>query len=290
MAIQTRAQATVPAAGAGRRFRPGEAAKHATLIATCLFLFFPFILMLQMSVKSQRQIIFELFAVRAPFHLDNYAKAFAEVLPLVGNSLFMSVASVALSVFLAALAGYAFAKLHFPLKTVLFGIFFLKMLIPGVANLIPSYRLALDLGIIDTYLPVIVFCAGTSMPFWVFVMRTFVTQQPKELFESMRIDGAGEMRIFLGLAVPLMMAMVVLMSINVFTFIWNDYIWPLVTIPTNIDLYPITLGLARLTALYKGELGVLTAGYTIACVPLLILFLFAMRHFIDGLTSGSIKL
>jgi ABC-type glycerol-3-phosphate transport system permease component len=273
-----------------RRFGIGEFSKHAAMIAVCAALFFPFLLMLQMSVKSQRQIIFELFAIRAPFHWDNYAKAYAEVIPLVGNSLIMAVASVVLAVFLSALAGYAFAKLNFPLKTFLFGIFFVKMLIPGVANLIPSYKLALNLGIIDTYLPVILFCAGTSQPFWVFVFRTFISGQPKELFESMRIDGAGEWRIFLRLAVPLMSAMVVLMSINVFTFIWNDYIWPLVTIPTNVDLYPITLGLARLTALYKGELGVLTAGYTIACIPLLILFMFSMRYFIDGLTSGSIKL
>ncbi|RAP74598.1 carbohydrate ABC transporter permease [Paenibacillus montanisoli] len=273
-----------------RRLGWAELLKHATLIITCILLFFPFLLMLQMSLKTQKQIIFELFKIKSPFHYDNYAKAFREIWPLVGNSFMMAIISVVLSVFLASLAGYAFARLRFPFKNLLFAIFFLKMLIPGVANLIPSYKLALHLGILDTYLPVILFCAGTTMPFWVFVMRTFIEQQPKELFESMRIDGAKEWKIFSELAFPLMRAMVVLMSINVFTFIWNDYIWPLVTIPTNTALYPITLGLARLATLYKGQLGVLTAGYTLACIPLLILFIFTMRHFIDGLTSGSVKM
>ena len=273
-----------------KRLKGGELTKHAVLILSCLLLFFPFILMLQMSLKTQKQIVFELFMFKAPFHFENYTKAFNEVYPLVGNTLIMVVGSVVLSVLLASIAGYAFARLNFPFKNVLYAIFFLKLMVPGVANLIPAYKLAQNMGILDTYLPVILFCAGTSMPFWVFVMRTFIAQQPKELFESMRIDGANEMRIFYSLAMPLMRAIVVLMTISIVTFIWNDYVWPLVTIPTNADLYPITVGLARLSSLYKGQLGILTAGYTIACIPLLFLFIFTMRQFIDGLTSGSVKL
>jgi ABC-type glycerol-3-phosphate transport system permease component len=270
--------------------RLAEWSKHLTIMVICLLLLFPFLLMLQMSLKTQKQIIFELFQIRGPFHFENYVKAFNEIWPFVGNSFIMAIGSVVLSVFLAAIAGYAFARLRFPFKNLLFAVFFLKMLIPGVNNLIPSFRLALNLGILDTYLPVVLFCAGTSMPFWVFLMRTFIAQQPQELFESMRIDGANEWRIFRELAFPLIKPMAFLMTINVFTFIWNDYIWPLVTIPTNMDLYPITLGLARITTLYKGQLGILTAGYTLACIPLLILFIFSMKQFINGLTSGSVKL
>jgi ABC-type glycerol-3-phosphate transport system permease component len=270
--------------------RIAEWSKHATMIVICGLLLFPFLLMLQMSLKTQKQIIFELFIIKGPFHFENYAKAFQEIWPLVGNSFIMATGSVVLSVFLASIAGYAFARLNFPFKNLLFAVFFLKMLIPGVNNLIPSFRLAMNLGILDTYLPVILFCVGTSMPFWVFLMRTFIAQQPKELFESMRIDGANEWGIFRELAFPLVKPMAFLMTINVFIFVWNDYIWPLVTIPTNVDLYPITLGLARLTALYKGQLGILTAGYALACIPLIILFMLSMRQFINGLTSGSVKL
>ena len=171
----------------------------------------------------------------------------------------------------------------------LFGILFAKMMLPGIMNLIPSFTLAWKLGILDTPLPVILFCAGTSQPFWVFVMRTFVAQQPRELFESMRIDGANEFQIFRALALPLLRPMIALMSINVFVSVWNDYIWPLVTIPT-FDKRPLTVGLAYLTQAHPGDYGMLTAGYVLAALPLLILFLLAMRQFIEGLTAGAIKL
>lgn len=271
------------------RTRWVEGFKNAVVLFVCVALLFPLFLMLMMSVKDKEQIVYQFFSIQPPFHFENYLVAFRYIAPLTLNSVVMAVGSTVLTVFITALASYAFGRLEFPLKNLLFGILFAKMMLPGIMNLIPSFTLAWKLGILDTPLPVILFCAGTSQPFWVFVMRTFVAQQPRELFESMRIDGANEFRIFRSLALPLLRPMVALMSINVFVFVWNDYIWPLVTIPT-FDKRPLTVGLAYLTQAHPGDYGMLTAGYVLAALPLLILFFFAMRQFIEGLTAGAIKL
>ena len=272
-----------------RRTRLAEWFKNGVLILICVALLFPLALMLVMSVKDKEQIVYQFFTIQPPFHFENYGVALRYIAPLTMNSVVMAVGSTVLTVFVTALAGYAFGRLNFPLKNLLFGILFAKMMLPGIMNLIPSFTLAWKLGILDTPLPVILFCAGTSQPFWVFVMRTFVAQQPRELFEAMRIDGAHEFQIFRWLALPLLRPMIALMAINVFVSVWNDYIWPLVTIP-SFDKRPLTVGLAYLTQAHPGDYGMLTAGYVLAALPLLILFLLAMRQFIEGLTAGAIKL
>lgn len=266
-----------------------ELLKNVYISLLCVFLLFPLVLMLAMSLKDKEQIIFQFFSFSPPYHFENYAIAFKYIAPLTWNSVYMASASTVLTVLVTALAGYAFGRLEFPLKNFWFGILFAKMMLPGIMNLVPSFTLAWRMDILDTAWPVILFCAGTSQPFWVFVMRTFVAQQPRELFESMRIDGANEFQIFTGLALPLLRPMIALMSINVFISVWNDYIWPLVTIPT-FDKRPLTVGLAYLTQARPGEYGMLTAGYVLAALPLLIIFFFSMKQFIEGLTAGSIKL
>lgn len=270
-------------------FQVSEGAKHAYMIFSILCMFLPFILMLMLSVKDKRQVIYEFFSLKGPYHFENFTKAFEAVLPLIKNSLIMSVSTMVLAVVLATLAGYAFGKLTFPLKKVFFGIIFVKMMLPGVMNLIPSFTLAMNMGILDTFLPVILFGAGTAMPYWVFVMTTFVESQPKELFESMRLDGAQEIKIYYHLALPLLKPMIALMGMNVFLGVWNDYIWPLVTISTP-EKRPITVGIAMLSGTYPGETGLLAAAYAVSSLPLIILFAASMKQFVAGLSAGSIKL
>lgn len=272
-----------------KKFSIAELLKHVYLIGICIGLLFPFFLMLIMSVKDKQQIVYDFFSIGPPFHFENYKVAFEFVGPLIGNSLFMAITTVVITVFVTGLAAYAFGKLHFPGEKLFFGVFFVKMMLPGIINLIPSFMLAMKLGLLDTPWAVILFHVGTAQPFWVFVMKTFVAQMPRELFESMRIDGASEFHIFTKLAVPLLKPMLSLMAINVFVGVWNDYVWPLVTIQT-FEKRPLTVGLAFLTSSHPGEYGMLTAGYTIAALPLLIIFCLSMKQFVEGMTAGAVKL
>ncbi|MBD2867152.1 carbohydrate ABC transporter permease [Paenibacillus arenilitoris] len=267
----------------------GELAKHAFMILVCLLLLYPFALMLQMSVKDTEQIMYEFFRISSPYHFDNYARAWSEVGPMIKNSVVMAGGSALISIFITAAAGYGFGKLKFPGKEPLYWIVFAKMMLPGVMNLIPSFVLAWKLGLLNSYWAVILFAVGGAQPFWVFVMRTFVAGQPQELFDSAKVDGAGEARIFWHIALPLLRPVLSLSALNVFLGVWNDYIWPLVTIQ-SFDKRPITTGLAYLSSTHVGDYGPLMAGYVIASVPLFLLFAFGMKQFVQGLTGGAVKL
>ncbi len=266
-----------------------EVAKHVFIIMLCIFILYPFVLMLQMSVKDTGQIMYEFFQIKSPFHFDNFVNAWDKVSPMILNSFIMAGGSALFSIFIASLAGYAFAKMNFKGKEFLFWILFAKMLLPGVLNLIPSFVLAWKLNLLDTYWVVILFAVAAAQPFWVFVMRTFVSGLSQELFDSAKVDGANEFQTFWYVTTPLLKPMLTLTGISVFLGVWNDYIWPLVTIQSH-GMRPITVGLTYLTSGYIGDFGPLMAGYVIASVPLILLFIFGMKQFVQGLTNGAIKL
>ncbi|MFB9278340.1 carbohydrate ABC transporter permease [Cohnella cellulosilytica] len=263
--------------------------KHLFLILTCIMLFYPLILMVQISFKDVGQVIYEFFQIKPPFHFENYTKAWNQVSPLIVNSLIMSGGTALLAVLLATMGGYAFGRLKFPGQEIMYWAIFIKILLPGVLNLIPAFVLAWKLGLLDSFWSVILFGAAGALPFWVFVLRMFIAQQPQELFDCAKIDGAGEVLTYRYLVLPLLKPMITLMAINVFIGTWNDYIWPLVTITTP-EKRPLVVGLAYLASSFPNDYGPLTAGYAIACVPLALLFIFGMRFFVQGMTSGAIKM
>lgn len=272
-----------------KRYFWSEFQKHIYIVLLCVFILFPLFLMIDMSLKNPQQIVYDFFKIMPPFHIENYKFAWEKVSPLVMNSVIMAGGSAAFSIIIASLAAYAFAKLRFPGRELIFWIIFVKMMLPGVMNLVPSFVLAWHLGLLDTPWAVILFAIGGAQPFWVFVMRTFISQQPQDLFDAARIDGANELKTFWNIAVPLLRPMLTLMAINCFINVWNDYIWPLVTITTPAKK-TLTVGLAYLTSGFPGDYGSLMAGYVLASIPLLLLFILGMKQFIAGLTAGSIKM
>lgn len=265
------------------------ALKNLFMVAIIIVLLFPLYLTIIGSFKDLQQILEDFFRPTLPLHFENYGKAFVYIAPYFVNTVVYAALSVVLTVGAATIAGYAFSALRFPLRRLLFLMLFAKMFMPGVMALVPSFVLAVNLGLLNTPFVIALFCMGTSMPFWVFVMKTFVDGQPRELFEAMRIDGASELRIFWHLALPLLRPMVALMSLNVVLFVWNDFIWPLVTL-TDPAARTITVGIYKLSSAAGLDYGMMLAGYALAALPLLIAFFFSMRFFVSGLTAGAVKL
>jgi ABC-type glycerol-3-phosphate transport system permease component len=263
--------------------------KNLFMVAIVIMLLFPLYLTIIGSFKDLQQILDDFFLPTLPLQFENYAKAFAYIAPYYVNTALYATLSVVLTVGAATIAGYAFSALRFPLRRPLFMLLFIKMFMPGVMLLVPSFVLAVNLGLLNTPFVIALFCMGTSQPFWVFVMKTFVDGQPRELFEAMRMDGASELRIFWHLALPLLRPMVALMSLNVILFIWNDFIWPLVTL-TDPALRTITVGIYKLSSAAGLDYGMMLAGYALAALPLLIAFFVSMRFFVSGLTAGAVKL
>ncbi|MBB5791705.1 carbohydrate ABC transporter permease [Jiangella mangrovi] len=271
------------------RFTSAGVTKHVYMITMIVLMLFPLYLTIIGSFKELNQILDDFFLPTLPLHTENYVRAFDYISPYYVNTIIYAALSIVLTVGAATLAGYAFSALRFPFRRILFLLLFAKMFLPGVMSLVPSFVLASNLGLLNTPFVIALFCMGTSMPFWVFVMKVFVDQQPRELFESMRMDGASELRIFVSLVLPLLRPMVALMSLNVLLFIWNDFIWPLVTL-TDEDKRTITVGIFKLSSAAGLDYGMMIAGYALAALPLLIAFFIAMRAFMSGLTAGAIKL
>lgn len=263
--------------------------KHLYMILTIAIMLFPLYLTVIGSVKDLDQILDNFFVPTLPFHFGNYLKAFKYIGPYFFNTVLYAVLSSLLTVGAATLGGYAFSRIRFPCRRIFYMILFAKMFLPGVMNLVPSFLLANKLGILNTPWVIALFCMGQSMPYWVFVMRTFINGQPKELIESMRMDGASELTVFFKLALPLLKPMVSLMTLNVVLFIWNDFVWPVVTL-TDPAKRTLTVGIFKLSEVAGMDYGMMIAGYALAMLPLLIGFFFSMKSFMSGLTAGAIKL
>jgi len=225
--------------------------------------------------------------IPAHFNLDNFAKVF-ETLPfthLFANTVMMTAARTAGQVIFCSLAGYAFARLNFPGRNVIFMLFLAVMMVPGQMFLIPQYQLMQNWGLLNS-IPAL-FLPGMFSAFGTFLMRQFFMQLPPELEEAARLDGANTWqiywRIMLPLAAPGMLALGLLVAI----WSWNDLLWPLV-VNTDPEKMPLSAGLANLKGEHLTNYPVLMAGSLMASLPLIIGFIIFQKQLIQGIaTTGS---
>ena len=264
--------------------------KHLALLFAGLLTFYPFIFELQTSVKTSFQFQHEFWMPTWPPELLNYKDAFTQIWPYLVNSFVVSGVTVILVLILASLSAFTFARFDFPGREFLFmGILGLLM-IPGILTLVPSFLLIRDFGLIGTRYALILPYLSGGQVFAIFILRSFIASLPEELFEAARIDGASNLRMYFRIVLPLSKPILVTIAVMNILSTWNDYIWPLVTLPDS-KLWTITIGIVSFTGHFQGleAWGQMFAGYVIASLPLIILFIFTMRAFISGLTSGAIK-
>jgi ABC-type glycerol-3-phosphate transport system permease component len=262
---------------------------HVLLWLLIALTFYPFLLMVITSFKDNPEFYQSFFWFSLPLHPANYAQAWTEISPYMLNSVIVTVLSTAGVVLVSALAAYAFARFAFPGKELLYYLIIALMMVPGVLTLIPSFVLVKNLGLPDTRWALILpYIAGGDV-FAIFVLRAFFASLPEELFEAARIDGAGELGVFWRIGLPLTVPALGTIAILQVLACWNDYIWPLIVL-FDEPLKTLTLGLVEFQGRHTTDWGPLMAGYTIASIPLVILFALTTRTFIKGLTSGGLKL
>ncbi len=202
------------------------------------------------------------------------------------NTIVIAVLGTALNVILASLAGFAFAKYEFRFRTPLFVLLLFTMMIPGQVLLLPQFIEITAIGWYNSYLAVIV--PGAVGAFSIFLMRQYALSIPSELLDAARIDGAGELTIFWQIVLPLLAPAVAVLTILSFNGAWNAFLWPLIVLGRN-DMFVLNVGLSAILGPYNFEYGVLIAGATLASLPLIIVFLFFQRQFIDAVSSGAFK-
>lgn len=205
----------------------------------------------------------------------------------LGWSLYVAIASTALTLLFCSMAGYAFALMEFKFKNFLFAWVIGTMLIPSFMNMIPTFMVMDLLGWIDEhralYLP------GAAGAFGIFLMRQFAsTAIPKELIEAARMDGCGEFAIYWRIVLPLLKPALGTLGLVTFIGSWNNFIGPLIVMRTA-DNYTLPLALRSLQSPVNTEWGALMTGSAIATIPLMILFAISSRQLIAGLTAGAVK-
>lgn len=203
------------------------------------------------------------------------------------NSAVVAVSCVLGNLVFCSMAGYAFAKIDFSGKRVLFALVMVMLVIPGIATFVPLFVTVSNLGFANSYLGLIL--PFLVSPLGVFLMRQFIADIPDSLIEAARLDGASDVRIFLRIVLPLSGPPLATLAILTFLFQWNNFLWPLVIAQTE-DMYTLPVALALFSVGANGtNYGLLLAGAVAVVLPIIVLFLALQRHFIQGIANTGIK-
>ncbi len=202
------------------------------------------------------------------------------------NTVFMSVASMVITCITAALAGYALAKKRFIGRTVLFSLIVCAMALPKQVILIPLIREMSAIGLVDTLWATIIPIVG--WPFGVFLLKQFSEGVPGEMLEAACVDGAGEIRTFVNIVLPMIKPGIGALAIFTFINSWNDYFIQLIMLSSN-SMYTISLGIATMQAENSIDYGLLMAGSALAALPIITIFLIFQKYFTKGITLGAVK-
>jgi multiple sugar transport system permease protein len=283
------AQQVAVARRAGRLWR--RVALHALLIAISAVFVVPLLWMLSSSLKSNDAIfLFPPRLLPQPPIWSNYPNA-TRYIPFwryAWNTVVISGASVAGTLFACPIAAYAFARMRWRLRNVFFALSLTTIMLPFLATMVPLFVIFRQLNMIDTYGPLILPAFGGN-PLYIFLLRQFFLTIPRELSEAALIDGAREFAIFWRVILPL--AKPALATVSLFTFLanWKDFLAPLIFLQTS-DLYTLSLGLQQYQSVHQTAWSYLMAASVVFVVPVAVVFLLAQRFFIRGITLTGLKL
>lgn len=295
MAIQERTLLTPARAASWSSARVrrlvGMALIYVVLIALALVTAMPFLYMITGSFKRNAEIFsYPLTLIPRDPILDNYTRLLSGAeIPFVrqfGNSALVATTQTLLSLFVASLVGWGFAKYEFRGKKPLFTFLLATMMFPGQVALVPLFLLMLRIGWLDSYLAIVI--PGAISAFGAFFMRQIMLGIPNELLDAGRIDGSSEWGLYWRIGIPLSGAGFSILAVLTFLGSWNEYLWPLIVLRTT-EKFTYPVGLATLVGLYKIEYGMILAGAFLATLPILVIFIIGRNQFVAGITAGAIK-
>ena len=243
------------------------------------------------SIKTTRDIALgALWSIPSELYLGNFAEVLTNpsVHRYLVNTVLVTVPSTVASIALGALAGYVFAKLPFRGSNLLFLAIVSGMFFPPQVILIPLFRLFNAVDLIDTLWPIVLIHTAMGIPICTLLMRNFFATVPNALREAAILEGANEWQVLTKVALPLSLPALAVLATLQFTWIWNDFLWPLIFTQSD-EKRTIMLGIVNLQGQYSVAWGVQGALSLIASLPTLIAFLFFQRYFIKGLTMGAVK-
>ena len=267
----------------------GQSALILILTVILALSFLTIALMIFLSLKDNGQIYGRFWSLPDPARWENYRDGWVTMRRYIFNSLWYSMVSVVIVVFLSSISGYVFARHRFPGKEAIYVVILALLMIPGILTLIPAFVLVKQLGLFNTPWALILPWSAGGQVFGILLCRTYFATLPQELFDAAKVDGASELEQYFWIALPLSWPILVTLAIMHLVGSYNDFIWPLLTI-SDQNIQVVTVGLTQ----FRDEFGTVTwgprmAAYAVSSLPLVILFAFGMRYYVRGLTSGAVK-
>lgn len=261
---------------------------HVVMVLGALAMFFPFYWTLVTSFSPGSGLSSTPQLVPAEPGIDAYLQLFSEVpfARVVGNSLLLATITTLVQLVTSATAAYAFSRLPFPGRTVVFGVYLATMMIPLQVLVVPLFAEFRAFGLVDTYL-------GALLPtfaaaFGIFLLRQAMNQVPVELDEAAAIDGAGHFRIFWTVVLPNIRPALATLAVFAFMGSWNSFLWPLVVLRSP-ELQTLPVALAGLQGQYTTQWDIVMAGSVISILPMLAIYLFAQKYVIQGVANTGLK-
>lgn len=280
------AERSSPAPGSGIDL--GNVAVYAALVLISAVFALPFYWLVMTSLKAP-DAVFDGRWVPASVHVGNYADVFryAPVTTWLRNTLLVAILGAGSVVFSSALVAYGFARLRFRGRNQLFALVIGTYMIPGAVTMVPTFLVWNKLGAVGSFYPLWASNLFGSA-FYIFMLRQFLLKIPQDLVDAARVDGASYMRIFWSIMVPLIKPAMAAVAIFEFQAKWNDFMVPLIYL-NKPSMYTMSLGLGMFKSDYETQWALWMAASVIFTLPMVVLFFFAQRFFIEGVSSTGIK-
>jgi ABC-type glycerol-3-phosphate transport system permease component len=272
------------------RLKPDQVLKHSILVLATIVALAPTAFMILTSLKSQEEYTFNKVGWPQTIVLDHFHSVLFEsdFVSWMGNSIILAGGAVALSTIVSCLGAYAIARMQFFGRGLLFSVGTSLMAIPPVVMIVPLFVLYTQLKLISTYEGAILIYAGLITPFSVYLLTSFFRTLPRELFESARIDGAGDFLILRKIVIPLSLpALLTLVVVNAL-YVWNDLLIAIIFLQDD-SKRTLMAGISVFQGRYGDQIPLTMAGMAFASAPMVILYLIFQKHYVQGLMAGSIK-
>lgn len=273
----------------GKRFNWGYVVVYLILIMGILITVLPFIWMILTSLKGQSE------AVKVPpvifpevLRFENYSKVFTKIPfgKMYLNTIISACVTVVMQLLLCSMAAYAFGRIQFPGRNVIFAILLAVLMVPASFFILPQYLIIQSMGLLNT-IPAL-FIPNLFSAFGTFLLRQFFMALPGELEDAARLDGCNHFMIYSRIMLPLIRSGLVALGILTLRFAWNDLMWPLI-VNTSTEKMTLSAGLSFMQGQYATDYPTMMAGAVMAVLPLLIMFAIFQKQFIEGVAMSGIK-
>jgi ABC-type glycerol-3-phosphate transport system permease component len=268
----------------------GRFSRQAIVMFATLLSLFPVYFMTVSSFKTKSEYIANKWGLPLQIRWDNFVTAFAgeKFFIRFANSTILTVGAVSVSLIIACLAAYAFARMNFPGKKTLFNLILSLMVVPPVVMVVPLFVSMVRWDLVNTYHGTILIYTGLLLPFSIYLMTNFFRAIPREIIEAARIDGCSSFGVFQRIMMPLSAPAIITLIVVNALWVWNELLIALVFMQRD-SLKTLMVGIATLRSRNYVDIPATMAGLLIATIPIVVVYIFGQRYFIRGLTGGAVK-